>query len=162
MAAVTEKTLHEMVQTLVQEIAPEQVYLFGSHARGTARPDSDVDLLIVESDPFGPHRSRRQELARIQRAAFTLGAAAELRGLVSAAGFCAPHIRLVVKMMRYPSLAEYLPGYVAATPMAGAVAAMEDARRTAMFQGLQTALRPYVEDTGLAVPMECHVMVART
>ena len=67
MTAVTEKTLHEMVQTLVQEIAPEQIYLFGSHTRGTAQPDSDVDLLIVESDPFGPHRSRRQELARIRR-----------------------------------------------------------------------------------------------
>ena len=68
MTAITEKTLHEMVQTLVQDIAPEQIYLFGSHAHGTARPDSDVDLLIVESDPFGPHRSRRQELARIRRA----------------------------------------------------------------------------------------------
>jgi hypothetical protein len=64
--------------------------------------------------------------------------------------------------MRYPSLAEYLPGYLAATPMAAAVAAMADARRTAMFQDLQTALRPYVDDTGLAVPMECHVVVART
>jgi predicted nucleotidyltransferase len=67
MTAVTEKTLHEMVQTLVQEIAPEQIYLFGSHARGPARPDSDVDLLIIENDPFGPNRSRRQELARIRR-----------------------------------------------------------------------------------------------
>lgn len=102
------------------------------------------------------------EVATLQRAAFTLGDAAELRGLVSTAGFCAPHIQLVVKLMRYPSLAEYLPGYLAATPMAGAVAAMATARRTAMFQDLQTALRPYVDDTGLAVPMECHVVVART
>jgi hypothetical protein len=102
------------------------------------------------------------EVAALQRAAFTLGDAEELRGLVSVAGFCAPHIQLVVKLMRYPSLAEYLPGYLAATPMAGAIASMEEARRSAMFQDLQTALRPYVDDTGLAVPMECHVMVART
>ena len=102
------------------------------------------------------------EVAAPLRMAFTLGDAEELRGLVTAAGFQAPHIRLVVKQMRYSSLAEYLPGYVAATPMAGAIAAMEDTRRTELFEGLQTALRPYVDDTGLAVPMECHVLVART
>ena len=60
MIAVTEEILDEMVDTLVQEIAPEQIYLFGSRARGNARPDSDIDLLIVESEPFGINRSRRQ------------------------------------------------------------------------------------------------------
>ena len=68
MPVVTDQLLDEMVQAIVQEIAPEQIYLFGSHARGTARPDSDVDLLIIEWQPFGPHRSRWQELARIRRA----------------------------------------------------------------------------------------------
>ena len=53
MIAVTEEILDEMVHTLVREIAPEQIYLFGSRARGIARPDSDIDLLIVESEPFG-------------------------------------------------------------------------------------------------------------
>jgi predicted nucleotidyltransferase len=68
MIAVTEEILDEMVDILVQEIAPEQIYLFGSRARGNARPDSDIDLLIVESEPFGTNRSRRHELARIRRA----------------------------------------------------------------------------------------------
>jgi len=68
MIAVTEEILDEMVETLVQEVAPEQIYLFSSRARGNARLDSDIDLLIVESEPFGTHRSRRQELARIHRA----------------------------------------------------------------------------------------------
>jgi predicted nucleotidyltransferase len=31
----------------VEKFHPEQVILFGSHARGEAGPDSDVDLLIV-------------------------------------------------------------------------------------------------------------------
>ena len=56
MIVVTEAILDEMVDTLVQEIAPEQIYLFGSRARGNARPDSDIDLLIVESEPFGTNR----------------------------------------------------------------------------------------------------------
>jgi predicted nucleotidyltransferase len=36
-----------MVRRIVRRFSPEKVILFGSHAAGTARPDSDVDLLIV-------------------------------------------------------------------------------------------------------------------
>ena len=36
-----------MVQRLVAAYQPEEVYLFGSRARGEARPDSDYDLLVV-------------------------------------------------------------------------------------------------------------------
>lgn len=36
-----------MVRRLVEQFDPEQIILFGSQARGTAGPDSDVDLLVV-------------------------------------------------------------------------------------------------------------------
>jgi predicted nucleotidyltransferase len=36
-----------MVKRIVKKFRPEQVILFGSHARGEAGPDSDVDLLVV-------------------------------------------------------------------------------------------------------------------
>jgi len=36
-----------MVQRIVDRFHPDRVILFGSHARGTAGPDSDVDLLVV-------------------------------------------------------------------------------------------------------------------
>jgi predicted nucleotidyltransferase len=36
-----------MVQRIAERFRPEQVILFGSHARGEAGPDSDVDLLVV-------------------------------------------------------------------------------------------------------------------
>jgi len=42
---------HEKIKEIVREIAPkyeiQQVYLFGSHARGDAREDSDFDFRIV-------------------------------------------------------------------------------------------------------------------
>ena len=44
---ITPQLIQSMVRRLVREFAPEQVILFGSRARGDARPDSDVDLLIV-------------------------------------------------------------------------------------------------------------------
>src|SRR6516162_7649797 len=36
-----------MVKRIVEKFHPQQIILFGSHARGEAGPDSDVDLLVV-------------------------------------------------------------------------------------------------------------------
>ena len=36
-----------MVRRIVENFHPEKVVLFGSHARGSAKPESDVDLLVV-------------------------------------------------------------------------------------------------------------------
>lgn len=41
------KHIREMVKRIVAQFRPERIILFGSHARATAGPDSDVDLLIV-------------------------------------------------------------------------------------------------------------------
>ena len=54
MVPVTDALLDQMVQAIVAEVDPEQVILFGSRARGDAREDSDVDLVVVEAEPFGP------------------------------------------------------------------------------------------------------------
>ncbi len=42
-----DRTIKRMVKRLVKRFDPEQIILFGSHARGAARPDSDIDLLVV-------------------------------------------------------------------------------------------------------------------
>lgn len=67
MVPVTDGLLDEMVQAIVAEVDPEQVILFGSRARGDEREGSDVDLLVVEAEPFGPERSRHKELVRLYR-----------------------------------------------------------------------------------------------
>lgn len=63
-----EQILQEMVNIIIAEVDPEQIILFGSRARGEARSDSDVDLLIIEREPFGKTRSRRKEAIRLWRA----------------------------------------------------------------------------------------------
>jgi predicted nucleotidyltransferase len=44
---VERKEIRQMVSRIVRRFDPERIILFGSHARGDAGPDSDVDLLIV-------------------------------------------------------------------------------------------------------------------
>jgi predicted nucleotidyltransferase len=62
---VTEELLKEMTEKIVREINPRKVVLFGSHARGTAHPNSDLDFLVVEDGPFNAQRSRRAEMTRL-------------------------------------------------------------------------------------------------
>ncbi len=44
-------TITELIATMTDRIArdfdPLRIILFGSHARGDAQPDSDIDLLVV-------------------------------------------------------------------------------------------------------------------
>jgi len=40
-------TIDWMIHRIVEQFHPRQIILFGSHARGTAAHDSDVDLLVV-------------------------------------------------------------------------------------------------------------------
>ena len=68
MMPITDDLLGRMVQTIVKEVDPEQVILFGSRGRGDQRADSDVDLIVVEGEPFGPKRSRHRELVRLYHA----------------------------------------------------------------------------------------------
>jgi len=73
-----ESLLRQMVNAIVSEVSPETIILFGSRARGDARPDSDVDLLVVETEPFSPQRSRRKEAARLYMALRNLGVSKDI------------------------------------------------------------------------------------
>ena len=60
--------LEQITEAIVREIAPEQIYLFGSFATGKSSGDSDLDLLIVEMRSYSPGRSRRNSIRRVRRA----------------------------------------------------------------------------------------------
>ena len=42
-----DELISTITERIVREFEPLQIILFGSRARGGARPDSDVDLLVV-------------------------------------------------------------------------------------------------------------------
>lgn len=45
--ASNDELIREMAERIVKRFDPDRIILFGSHARGDAGPDSDVDLLVV-------------------------------------------------------------------------------------------------------------------
>ncbi len=57
MNAATLPQIRVLAKRVAEEIAPRRVILFGSYARGTAGPDSDVDLLIITDRPAGSDAS---------------------------------------------------------------------------------------------------------
>jgi len=48
-SAPASAVLDEVIRRVVEVAHPERIVLFGSMARGTAGPDSDLDLLVVKS-----------------------------------------------------------------------------------------------------------------
>lgn len=59
-----EEMISQAARILVREAGPDaRVILFGSHARGNARPGSDLDFLVIEPEVDGRHR----EMVRLRR-----------------------------------------------------------------------------------------------
>ena len=94
------------------------------------------------------------------RGAFALADKEELRALITAAGFRAVRIRIESQLIRYPSLKEFVPGYLSATPVAQVAATLDEPTRVAILREIETSLQAYLDDEGLAAPIEAHVVVA--
>lgn len=62
-----ENLLGSMVDSIVDEVHPEEVILFGSRAKGTDRDRSDVDLLVVMPDSEELQQHRRRVTGRVYR-----------------------------------------------------------------------------------------------
>ena len=48
--------LADIVRRVVEAAEPEKIVLFGSAARGTMGPDSDLDLLVIKGGKFNRNR----------------------------------------------------------------------------------------------------------
>lgn len=70
MLQVTSELLKDMTKTIVQGVNPRSIILFGSHATGTARPDSDLDFLVVEDGPFDARNTRESAMLKLWEICF--------------------------------------------------------------------------------------------
>lgn len=65
---MTDEVLNSIVLSILSVSNPEKIILFGSQAGGNYREDSDLDLMIIDSKPFGKERSRLEEILKIRNA----------------------------------------------------------------------------------------------
>lgn len=79
---VSESDLQAVVDRLRAAAPDATLVLFGSHARGEAREDSDLDILVIETEA----RGRRAEMVRLTRALRGLGVPVDIV-VVSAADY---------------------------------------------------------------------------
>lgn len=68
-AVLDEALIEEIVRRVRSVARPQKIILFGSAAAGKMTRDSDIDLLIVEAEPF----NRRDEYLRIRSALRGMG-----------------------------------------------------------------------------------------
>jgi predicted nucleotidyltransferase len=66
LGTVNEALLRQMAAQIREEIPEAEVRLSGSHARGDARPSSDIDLLITVTDDWLARHNRFEVLDRLR------------------------------------------------------------------------------------------------
>ena len=60
---VADPLVDRVVRRIAEHVRPDRIILFGSRARGTGRPDSDIDLVVIYSGP----KSEREVSLEIHR-----------------------------------------------------------------------------------------------
>ena len=88
-----------------------------------------------------------------------LGDTDQLQQLIVAAGFRGVKIRIDRDTIRHASIAEYVPAYISATPVAAAVAGLNKEAQAKITTDVRDALAAYRVGDGLAAPIEAHVAI---
>jgi hypothetical protein len=98
----------------------------------------------------------------VMRAPFVFGdRPEELRTLLTDIGFREVRVCYDVRMVRFASPEALVQYQVAGSPLAGHVAQADDAAREAVIRDVTAAMQGYLNDDGVAFPIEGHIAVCK-
>jgi ubiquinone/menaquinone biosynthesis C-methylase UbiE len=92
---------------------------------------------------------------------FSLNDTAEIQNLVSGAGFDDVSVHSDTKPLRLPAPEEFLWQYVHSTPLAGAVAQVDDEHRASLERDVVAKWQDFVKDGALVLPVRIVIATAR-
>ena len=92
--------------------------------------------------------------------AFSLNTREELHTLAGRAGFKNVKVRFEQRTTRIPNPAEFIVGFLQATPLAGKFNLLADKLKTEFGQYFANLLSGYLDDDGIAAPQENHYLTA--
>jgi hypothetical protein len=84
---------------------------------------------------------------------FSLHDTAEIENLVRGAGFKDVSVQSGTRLLRLPAPEKFLRQYVYSTPLAGAVAQLDDERRGALERDVVAKWQDFVEDRHLVLQL---------
>src|SRR5262245_60735020 len=100
------------------------------------------------------------EAGSMARAPHALHDATEMHALVASAGFRNVRVRPTIAATKLPSPEDFVPGHLAALPMAQVIAQLPRDRCAALIRDMTEELRAYVDGEQLTVPAGVHVVTA--
>jgi len=92
--------------------------------------------------------------------AFSLNTADELRNLAVKAGLRDARVRFEHRTIRHPSLKEFVDGFMRGTKVSGLYVVLPEKAQTDFVEHVSGLLSGYVDDDGMAFPLENHYLTA--
>ncbi len=122
-------------------------------------PGPTPRLLAIMGEALARHIGA--EAAGFVNHVFSLHDTAELQNLISGAGFRDVSAQSDTRSLRLPAPEEFLWQYVHSTPLAGAVAQMDDERRASLERDVVAKWQEFVKDRALMLQVRIVVATAR-
>lgn len=116
-------------------------------------------VLEIMADALAAHVS--PESASFVHAVFSLHDAGEIRQLAHEAGFGKAEVRSAPKSLRLPAPGDFLWGYVRSTPLAAAVAGLDEDRRAALERAFCEECAPFVEEGAMTGTVRMTTLIGR-
>jgi len=107
-------------------------------------------------------RHAGSEAAAWMRSPFSFGDAHVLKNLVQVTGFANTTVRIEIGTVRFQSIDQFVSLYAAGTPLSTHVSHMSEKAYSAMVENVRSGLESYVDDEGLAFPIEANLATATT
>ncbi len=102
-----------------------------------------------------------EKAASMLSSAFNFGESGKLSALFNNTGFKNININIVVKQMSYSPFDEFVIGGIMATPFFEDIKQMPESKREEMLSQLYKLNQNYIDDDGLAAPLESYIVNAK-